>query len=104
MKSSVGKPPLDNLDALVAKVNERGVLRLEDCAVSVLHGSERCPDAFTCADEADQVQGSVLAGVGADDALVTFDAKSWNHESSKCVEGKRISNLRLDVRKKALWV
>jgi hypothetical protein len=47
--------------------------------VTVLHGPECCSDAFSDSDEADEVVLAALCSVGADDALVTFDAQGRNH-------------------------
>ena len=74
MKRAIGESPLDDLDVLVAEVDEGGLTFGKHGAVTVLHGSEGGPDAFSHPHETDQVQGSALAGVGAHDALVSLDA------------------------------
>lgn len=82
VKSTVGEPPLDDLEALVAEIHACVFALAGDGAVTVLHGGERCTYAFANADEADEVKNATLFGVGADVTAVAFDAQGWNHRSS----------------------
>lgn len=79
MECTVRKSPLNDFDALVVEANDCVFVLSDHGAVTVLHGGEGCANAFSRPDETDEMQDTVLAGVGAHDALMPLDAQGWNH-------------------------